>query len=115
MVVNRRLALGPWNVLAGAKLRTDAEEMRRRQSGRMFASSTWERNEDEKRMSNALEEVAKQVGAEHIAAGEWDQIPNFHHQKWTHGIYSCHRISFPKDTLFVPNCRRPQGGTGCQR
>jgi aryl-alcohol dehydrogenase-like predicted oxidoreductase len=67
------MALAPFNVLAGGKLRTDAEEERRRQTGekgRMFMGPSWERNEDEKKMVKALEEVAKQVGTEHITAGE---------------------------------------------
>jgi aryl-alcohol dehydrogenase-like predicted oxidoreductase len=70
------LALAPWKVLAGGKLRTDAEEERRRQTGekgRTLLNPDWERNEDEKKMAKALEEVAKQVGTEHITAGECDQ------------------------------------------
>ncbi|KAJ7819778.1 NADP-dependent oxidoreductase domain-containing protein, partial [Mycena olivaceomarginata] len=42
------LALAPWNVLASGKLRTDAEEERRRQTGekgRTFAEPSWERTE----------------------------------------------------------------------
>jgi hypothetical protein len=59
-------------VLAGGKLRTDAEEERRRQTGekgRTLLSAGWERNEDEKKMSAALEKVAKEVGTESITAG----------------------------------------------
>ena len=70
------MALAPFSVLARGKLRTDAEEERRRQTGeegRTFMSPGWERNEDEKKMAKALEEVAKQVGTEHITAGECDQ------------------------------------------
>ena len=70
------LALAPWNVLAGGRLRTDAEEERRRQTGekgRMVFHPNWERNDNEKKMSNALEKVAKEVGTEHITAGEWAQ------------------------------------------
>jgi len=72
------LALAPWDVIGGGRLRTDAEEERRRQTGekgRPFAAHTgevavvgWERTEDEKRMSAALEKVAKEVGTEHITA-----------------------------------------------
>jgi hypothetical protein len=67
------MALAPFKVLAGGKLRTDAEEEHRRQTGekgRTTRGSDWERNEDEKKMAKALEEVAKQVGTEHITAGE---------------------------------------------
>ena len=66
------LALAPWDVLAAGRLRTDAEEERRRQTGekgRMIARPDWERSEDEKKMSAALEKVAKEVGTEHITAG----------------------------------------------
>lgn len=64
------LALAPWNVLAAGKLRTDEEERRRMESGEkgrtMFGE--WLRNENEKKMSAALEKVAKEVGTEHITA-----------------------------------------------
>ncbi|CAK5274477.1 unnamed protein product [Mycena citricolor] len=65
------MALAPWNVLAGGKLRTDAEEEARRTSGekgRTIFGGDWERNEDEKKMSAALEKVAGQVGAKHITS-----------------------------------------------
>ncbi|KAF9241167.1 NADP-dependent oxidoreductase domain-containing protein [Melanogaster broomeanus] len=65
------MALAPWNVLAGGKLRTDEEEERRRQTGekgRVVFSEAWERNEREKSMSAGLEKVAKEIGAKHISA-----------------------------------------------
>ena len=65
------LALAPWNVLASGKLRTDAEEERRLASGekgRRILGGDWLRTEDEKKMSAALEKVAKEVGTEHITA-----------------------------------------------
>ncbi|CAK5281945.1 unnamed protein product [Mycena citricolor] len=65
------MALAPWNVLAAGKLRTDAEEEARRTSGekgRMMFGPDWERNADEKKMSAALEKVAKEVGAKHITS-----------------------------------------------
>ncbi|KAH7885276.1 NADP-dependent oxidoreductase domain-containing protein [Phlebopus sp. FC_14] len=65
------LALAPFNVLAAGKLRTDAEEERRRQTGekgRTARAPEWERNATEKAMSAALEKVAKEVGTEHITA-----------------------------------------------
>lgn len=65
------LALAPWNVLAAGKLRTDAEEERRLKSGeggRTVFSDDWKRDENEKKMSAALEKVAKEVGTEHITA-----------------------------------------------
>ncbi|CAK5284648.1 unnamed protein product [Mycena citricolor] len=65
------MALAPWNVLAAGKLRTDAEEEARRVSGekgRMMFGPDWERNEDERKMSAALEKVAGEVGTKHITS-----------------------------------------------
>lgn len=58
------LALAPWQVLAGGKLRSDAEEERRRKTGENGRSvfGPWERTEDETKVSHALEKVAKEVG-----------------------------------------------------
>ncbi|KAI5119356.1 hypothetical protein M0805_008512 [Coniferiporia weirii] len=64
-------ALAPWNVLAGGRLRTDAEERRRAESGengRTFVQPDWMCDEDEKKMCAALEKVATEVGAEYITA-----------------------------------------------
>lgn len=69
---HKGLALAPWNVLASGKLRTDAEEERRRQTGekgRTFADPSWEHTEDQKKMSRALDKVAAEVGAKSITAG----------------------------------------------
>ncbi|KAG0692633.1 NADP-dependent oxidoreductase domain-containing protein [Suillus ampliporus] len=71
MARSEGLALAPWYVLAGGRLRTDEEEERRRQTGekgRLHANLTWERNETERAMSTALDKVAKEVGAKHITA-----------------------------------------------
>lgn len=65
------LALAPWNVLAGGKIRSDAEEATRRETGekgRMLSNSNWERNEREKIACKALETVAKEVGAKTLGA-----------------------------------------------
>ncbi|KAI5119354.1 hypothetical protein M0805_008510 [Coniferiporia weirii] len=65
------LALAPWDVLAAGRLRTDAEEARRAESGekgRTVVQANWMRNEDERKMSAALEKVAKEVGTDHITA-----------------------------------------------
>ena len=87
------MALAPWNVLAGGKIRTDEEEDRRRKTGEKgecaqqaslrasshrsdslsrstVATLDWERTEDQRRVCKALEEVAQQVGAKSIQAGE---------------------------------------------
>ncbi|OCH91289.1 Aldo/keto reductase [Obba rivulosa] len=65
------MALAPWNVLGGGKIRTDAEEEKRRQTGekgRAILSSNWERTPEERKVSLALEEIAKQVGAKSITS-----------------------------------------------
>ena len=80
------LALAPWGVLAAGRIRSDEEEERRRQTGengqllrpfsracismlmrahalgRTSSRPDWERTPDEKKMSHALEKVAKEVG-----------------------------------------------------
>jgi aryl-alcohol dehydrogenase-like predicted oxidoreductase len=68
------LALAPWDVVGGGKFRTDAEEEKRKETGEKgrarFGSQSWERNDNEKKISAALEKVAKEVGTEHITAGK---------------------------------------------
>ena len=67
------MALAPWNVLAGGKLRTDAEEQKRRESGEQGTTlygPNWERNDQEKAAARALERVAEEVGAKSIGAGK---------------------------------------------
>jgi len=65
------MALAPWNVVGGGKFRTDAEEEERRVSGekgRTLYSPNWERTENERKASAALEKVAKEVGTRHITS-----------------------------------------------
>ncbi|EMD36893.1 hypothetical protein CERSUDRAFT_137207 [Gelatoporia subvermispora B] len=64
------LALAPWNVLAGGKIRSDEEEERRRQSGENGRAvfGPWERTPDQRKVCLALEEVANQVGAKNITS-----------------------------------------------
>ena len=67
------MALAPWNVLAGGKFRTDAEEEQRRvtgEQGRKFFTN-WERSEVERKVSASLEKVAKEVGTKSITAGKY--------------------------------------------
>lgn len=66
------MALAPWEVLAGGKIRTDAEEERRRETGekgRTISNPHWERTEDQRKVCLALEKVAAEVGAKSIQAG----------------------------------------------
>ncbi|KAH9834863.1 arylalcohol dehydrogenase [Rhodofomes roseus] len=65
------MAIAPWNVLAAGKIRTDAEEERRRQSGehgRKIASDAWERTPEQREVCKVLEKIAGEVGAKSIAA-----------------------------------------------
>ena len=67
------MALAPWNVLASGRFRTDAEEEKREATGEKGRTSwftpEWRRNENEKKVSQALEKVAGEVGAKHITSG----------------------------------------------
>jgi aryl-alcohol dehydrogenase-like predicted oxidoreductase len=66
------LALAPWDVLGGGKIRSDAEEARRRETGekgRSIFGPNWERTEEERKVCLVLEEVAKEVGVESITSG----------------------------------------------
>src|SRR5882762_5748821 len=52
------LALTPWGVLAEGRIRTDAEDKKRRETGelgRNHAGRSWERSEEERKISAALE------------------------------------------------------------
>jgi len=65
------LALAPWDVLGGGKIRSDAEEARRRETGeqgRTLLGPNWERTEEERKVCLVLEQIAKEVGAETITA-----------------------------------------------
>ncbi|EIW83747.1 arylalcohol dehydrogenase [Coniophora puteana RWD-64-598 SS2] len=62
------MALAPYRVLATGRLRSNEEEEQRRKTGehgRTAFGLKWERSSTEKLMVAALEEVAKDVGAEH--------------------------------------------------
>lgn len=65
------MALAPWGVLSGGKLRSDEEEAKRKQTGEGGRTFTgpWERNERERSVSQALAQVAEEVGTKHITAG----------------------------------------------
>ncbi|KAJ7601959.1 aryl-alcohol dehydrogenase [Mycena polygramma] len=71
------IALTFWGILASGRIRTDAEEERRKatkEKGRAphtagaHGADAWLRTDDEKKMCAALEVVAEQVGAKSIAA-----------------------------------------------
>jgi len=74
------MAIAPFGVLAGGKIRTDAEEERRRRSGekgRTAFDPNWERTPSEKKVSDALEKVAAEVGAKNIQVGAY--LNDFHY------------------------------------
>ena len=100
------MSLAPWGVVGQGRFRTDEEEERRRQTGekgRMISRPDWERNENEKKISKALEEVAKQVGAKTITAGK-NRVRSRKHFV-LNAIPSRHRIRDAKNTLCLPNYR----------
>ncbi|KAH9951700.1 aryl-alcohol dehydrogenase [Amylocystis lapponica] len=70
MVRSEGLALAPWNVLGGGKIRTDEEEEKRSQTGEKGRTvfGDWQRTPEERKVCLALEEVAKQVGTKSITA-----------------------------------------------
>lgn len=101
------LAIAPWNVLGGGKLRTDAEEERRRQTGeqgrKMFGP--WERNETEKKVSHALEKVAGEVGAKSITSGTCDMSSYLTGSvclTWSDLSCSCNCVYHAEGSVCVP-------------
>ena len=74
------MAIAPFGVVGGGKLRTDAEEEKRAASGengRTILGGDWRRSENEKKMSHALEKVASEVGVKSITAGMQNYICSF--------------------------------------
>ena len=74
------MALAPFGVIGGGKLRTDAEEEKRAASGengRTILGGDWRRSENEKKMSHALEKVASEVGVNSITSGIQSYIRSF--------------------------------------
>lgn len=65
------MAFAPWNVLAAGKIRTDAEEKKRLESGEggRAVFGDWKRTESERKVCLALEKVAAEVGAKSITSG----------------------------------------------
>ncbi|KAF8264442.1 Aldo/keto reductase [Lactarius quietus] len=71
MARSEGLALAPWGVLAAGKIRTNAEEARRKESGekgRMIFSPEWERSPEQKKVCDVLEEIGKELGTESITS-----------------------------------------------
>ncbi|TCD63450.1 hypothetical protein EIP91_005391 [Steccherinum ochraceum] len=66
------MAIMPWGVLAGGKIRSDAEEERRKKTGDngivVVPGMAWERTPEERKVCLALEKVAAEVGVQSITA-----------------------------------------------
>ncbi len=73
MARSEGLALAPWGVLGAGKIRTNAEEARRRASGekgRTVFGPDWERTPEQKKVCDVLEEIGKEVGTESITSSK---------------------------------------------
>ena len=108
------MALAPWNVLAGGKFRTDAEEEQRRatgEHGRKVFDPSWERNEVEKKVSSLLERVAKEVGTKSLTAGKYAQQGSGRHRLIFSPRLFVVAIAYvmQKNTLRFPHYWRAQG------
>lgn len=70
MCISEGLAIAPWNVLGAGKLRTDAEEQRRLESGEEGRKilGDWKRTPEERKICAELEKIAKEVGTQHITS-----------------------------------------------
>jgi aryl-alcohol dehydrogenase-like predicted oxidoreductase len=71
MARSEGLALAPWDVLAAGKIRSDAEEAHRRETGekgRTIRTPNWERTEEERKVCLVLEQIASEVGVESITS-----------------------------------------------
>ncbi|KAH9166993.1 arylalcohol dehydrogenase [Lactarius sanguifluus] len=107
MARSEGLALAPWGVLGAGKIRTNAEEARRKESGekgRMIFSANWERTPEQKQVCDVLEEIGKEVGTESITS-------KIRAGTDEHGRNSCHRVPPAKAALRVPDHRWPKGRT----
>ena len=101
MARSEGLALAPWGVLGGGKIRTNAEEARRKESGekgRTILSPNWERSPEEKKVCDVLEEIGKEINCDSITASmsffyifSVPKIPVFDLTR-TVSVCSCHCV-----------------------
>lgn len=71
MAKSEGMALAPWNVLGAGKIRSTAEENRRRETGengRTSFNPNWERTPTEIKVCDALETIAAKLNAKSIGA-----------------------------------------------
>lgn len=107
MARDEGMALAPWGVLAGGKIRSDEEEERRRQTGEKgrnlsFASAGWERDEKEKKVCDALEKVKEEVGAKSLGAGKFSAPISSRTDADPLPSCSCDRLCDAQDSIRLP-------------
>ena len=80
MNMSQGMALAPWNVLAGGKIRTDAEEKKGIETGEGGRTlwADWLRSETERTVCAGLEKVAQEIGAKSITSGTCCCAANIH-------------------------------------
>jgi aryl-alcohol dehydrogenase-like predicted oxidoreductase len=73
LIRDEGMALAPFGVLCGGKLRSDEEEEKRKKSGEkgrhMPWMTSWERTPEEKKVCDALDKVRAEVGAKSLTSG----------------------------------------------
>ena len=114
MARSEGLALAPWGVLGGGKIRTNAEEARRKESGEKGRTvfGDWERTPEQRKVCDVLEEIGKEVGTESITSSKWKnrtlQPPKIRVGTYRHGLNSRNRVPPPKAPLCIPHYRWPK-------
>ena len=82
LVRDEGMALAPFGVLCGGKLRSDEEEEKRKKSGEkgrnMPWMTSWERTPEEKKVCDALDKVRAEVGAKSLTSGMHLRLPVLH-------------------------------------
>jgi Aldo/keto reductase family len=113
MARSEGLALAPWGVLGSGKIRSDAEEARRRETGekgRTIFGSDWERTEEERKVCLVLEQVASEVGVEEISSGrsilQMDELPvELTRNLFCFGTTSRNCVPHAQDPICFPDYR----------
>lgn len=101
------MALAPFAVLCGGKLRSDEEEEKRKKSGEkgrhMPWQTQWERTAEEKQVCDALEKVRAEVNAKSLTSGTY--ILLLLNLLDIYFIRSRHRVRFAQGPLRLPRPR----------
>lgn len=95
------------------KIRSDAEEQRRLESGEggRVLFGDWKRTETERKVCLGLEKVAEEVGAKNITAGMKILQSPAQLRMLIDWIFSCYRVGDAEVPLRVPHHRRAQDRT----